>query len=343
MATSTNTHTPTPVSPSASDRAAALLRRSLVWDNHGCMPVGAPYGTAFMPQLQRYRAAGVDVVTLNIGFGDMGPEEHLRTLAALRHWLLARPGEYLLADSPQAIEAARGSGRLAVAFDIEGANAIADQLSLLQLYRDLGVRWMLLAYNNNNRVGGGCQDDDGGLTAFGREVLAEMERLRMLVCLSHTGHRTAADVLALAQRPVMFSHSNPSALQAHPRNISDELIRACAATGGVIGINGVGPFLGDNDNRSQTFARAIDHVVQLVGPGHVALGLDYVFDSAELDAYLDKMAHTFPPELGYAKGMRMVAPEQLPEVVGLLLQWGYGEADLQQVLGGNLLRLANMA
>jgi membrane dipeptidase len=133
-------------------RARSVLGRSLVWDNHACMPVGAPYATSFLPQLQRYREVGVTAVTLNIGFGDMGPEEHLRTLAALRHWVRERPADYVLADSAQAIEAAHADGRLAVGFDIEGANAIGEQLSLLQLYRELGVRWMLLAYNNNNRV-----------------------------------------------------------------------------------------------------------------------------------------------------------------------------------------------
>jgi hypothetical protein len=124
---------------------------------------------------------------------------------------------------------------------------------------------MLLAYNRSNRVGGGCQDEDMGLTPFGRDVVQEMERLDMLVCLSHTGHRTARDVLAMAQRPVIFSHSNPATLRPYPRNIPDELIRACAETGGVVGISGIGAFLGDNDSRSEIYARHIDHVVKLVG------------------------------------------------------------------------------
>jgi membrane dipeptidase len=320
--------------------AAALLRDSLVWDNHGCMPVGRPHDTSFLPQLQRYRASGVSAVMLNVGFGDMDIEGHVRTLASLRHWIKARPDEYVLIATADDIDQARASDRLAVGFDIEGANAVADQLSLVQLYYDLGVRWMLLAYNSNNRVGGGCQDEDGGLTSFGREVVAEMERVGLQVCVSHTGHRTVSDVLGMATKPVIFSHSNPSALRAHPRNIPDDLIRACAATGGVVGINGIGSFLGDNDNRSQTFARHIDHVAQLVGPQHVALGLDYVFDTQELDDYLDKMGHTFPAELGYEKGVRMVAPEQLEAVVQTLMEWGYSDADLRAVLGGNLMRLA---
>ena len=85
-----------------------------------------------------------------------------------------------------------------------------------------------------------------------------------------------------------------------------------------MGINGIGSFLGQNDDRSETFARHVDHVAQLVGPQHVALGLDYVFDTQELDDYLAKMGHNFPAELGYKKGMRMVAPGQLTSVVATL-------------------------
>ena len=329
-----------PTPPPAASSAARLLRSSVVWDNHGCMPVGRPHDTSFLPQLQRYRAAGVSAVMINVGFGDMGVEDHLRTLASMRHWLRARPDEYLLIDTADDIDRAHTSGRLAVGFDIEGANAVADQLSLVSLYHELGVRWMLLAYNNNNRAGGGCQDADTGLTAFGRELVAEMERVGMQVCCSHTGHRTVRDVFAVATRPVIFSHSNPSAVHAHPRNIPDDLIRACAATGGVVGINGIGSFLGQNDNTNETFAHHVDHVAQLVGPQHVALGLDYVFDTQEMDDYLAKMAHTFPPELGYQKGMRMVAPEQLEGIVQALQKLGYSDADLRAVLGGNLMRLA---
>ena len=329
-----------PTPPPAASSAATLLRSSIVWDNHGCMPVGRPHDTSFLPQLQRYRAAGVSAAMINVGFGDMGVEDHIRTLASMRHWLRARPDEYLLIDTADDIDRAHASGRLAVGFDIEGANAVADQISLVSLYHELGVRWMLLAYNNNNRAGGGCQDADAGLTAFGRELVAEMERVGMQVCCSHTGHRTVRDVFAVATRPVIFSHSNPSAVHAHPRNIPDDLIRACAATGGVVGINGIGSFLGQNDNTNETFAHHVDHVAQLVGPQHVALGLDYVFDTQEMDDYLAKMAHTFPPELGYQKGMRMVAPEQLEGIVQALQKLGYGDADLRAVLGGNLMRLA---
>lgn len=319
--------------------ARQLIDAVPVWDHHACLPL-RPNDPAFLPQLARHKAAGFDAITVNIGFGEQGPEEHLRMIAALRHWLMARPEEYLLLLEADDVERARSTGRLAVGFDIEGANAVGDQLSLIQLYYDLGVRWMLMAYNTSNRAGGGCQDEDGGLTNFGRAMVAEMERVGMLLCLSHTGHRTVREVLAMATQPLIFSHSNCAALHPHPRNIPDELIRACAATGGVVGINGVGIFLGKNDISSDTYARHVDHVVQLVGPAHVSIALDYVFDMRELEEHLEKMKGTFPPGLGYEMGARFVPPEQLEEIVVTLQGWGYSDADLTALLGGNLLRLA---
>ena len=319
--------------------ARKLIDAVPVWDHHACLPL-RPNDPSFLPQLLRHKAAGFDAITVNIGFGEQGPEEHLRMIAALRHWLLARPQEYLLLQQAGDVERARATGRLAVGFDIEGANAVGDQLSLIQLYYDLGVRWMLMAYNTSNRAGGGCQDEDGGLTNFGRAMVQEMERVGMLLCLSHTGHRTVREVLAMATQPLIFSHSNCAALHAHPRNIPDELIRACAATGGVVGINGVGIFLGKNDISSETYSRHVDHVVQLVGSAHVSIALDYVFDLSELEEHVEKMKGTFPPGLGYELGARFVPPEQLEEIVVTLQGWGYSDTDLTALLGGNLLRLA---
>ena len=263
--------------------ARSLLASSLVWDNHGCMPL-RPFDEEFLPELELYRSSGVDVAMLNIGFGEQGVEEHLRTLAHFRRWIAARNDRYLLIETVDDIRRARETGRLAVGFDIEGANGIGDQVSLISLYYDLGVRWMLMAYNRNNLVGGGCQDDDQGLTDFGRDVLNEMERVGMVACCTHTGYRTASEVLDFSRNPVIFSHSSPRALHDHARNIPDDLILACARTGGVICLNGIGIFLGNNDTSTETYFRHMDHVVQLVGAGHVGIGLDYVFDTSELDA-----------------------------------------------------------
>ncbi len=321
-------------------RAAALMQDSLVWDNHACMPL-RPDDLSFLPQLERHRAMGANVVMLNVGFGDQGVEEHIRMLASMRDWLASNSERYRLIESVSDIETARAAGQLAVGFDIEGANAIADQVSLVRLYRDLGVRWMLIAYNRNNRAGGGCQDEDSGLTDFGRRMIDAMDEVGMVLCCTHTGYRTALEAMAYAKGPTIFSHSNARALKDHPRNIGDDLIRACAAKGGVIGINGIDLFLNDShDFSGRAVAQHVDHVAQLVGAQHVGLGLDFVFDQQELDDYLAKMKATFPAGLGYHAGINMVPPETIPEVVEDLLQRGYRDEDITAILGGNWMRVA---
>ncbi len=319
----------------------SLLERSIVWDNHGCMPLD-PGSEDLLPQLERYRAGGVTLVSLNIGFGQQGVEEHFRVLAHFRRWIAARPGEYVLVATADDVERAKASGRLGVTFDIEGANAIADQLSLIGAYYDLGVRWMLIAYNLPNRVGGGCMKDDPGLTEFGEAFVREMNRVGMTICCTHTGERTTYDVIEHSAYPVIFSHSNPHALWEHKRNIRDGVIRACAAKGGVVCINGVGLFLGQNDTRSETVAKNIDYVAKLVGIDHVGIGLDYVFDQEEVERYVAGNPEMFGEDAKAVKehGCGFVAPEQIPEIVACLQAMGYADADLQRVLGLNLLRIA---
>jgi membrane dipeptidase len=316
----------------------ALLDESFVWDNHGCMPL-RPHDADFLPLLARYKANGVNAVTLNVGFGEQGIEEHVRVIANFRRWLAENDRDYMLATSVEDIERARRDGKLAVMFDIEGMNAVADQTSMVQLYYDLGVRWMLVAYNRNNPAGGGCQDEDQGLSAFGRQILDEMARVGMIACCSHTGPRTVMDVMAYSSRPVIFSHSNARAVFDHPRNVTDEALKACAATGGVVGANGIGLFIGRGDDLVGGLIRHIDHIVQLIGIDHVGLGLDYVFDMSELEDLLTN-PEIFPPELGYGGGFSMVGPESMEELVTGLSRLGYADGDLRALLGGNLLRVA---
>jgi membrane dipeptidase len=320
--------------------SAALHRAGrVVWDNHACAPL-RPGDTEFLPALERYRDAGFTTVSLNVGFALDPADQQFAMLKTFRDWVSARPGQYALVSTVDDVRRSASDGRLGVLFDIEGMALLEGQLELMaQLYAQ-GVRWMSITYNKNNAIGGGCQDEDGGLTAFGREVIAEAKRVGMVVCCSHTGHRTCRDVMEVTENPIIFSHSNASAIHKHARNIGDDLIVSCARTGGVVGVNGIGLFLGDNDNRTETYVRHLDHMVQLVGPAHVAIALDYVFDSTELDEYLAKNPQLFPPSEGYAAGLRMVAPEALPDVCDQLVRLGYSDDDLEQILGGSLLRVA---
>lgn len=327
-----------------SERTRTLLKRTLCWDNHACMPL-RPGDTSFLPQLERVKTAGFDVISLNVSFDVVDPRDAFLVLATFRHWIHQHSDRYVLVNSVADIERAKSQGQLAVMFDIEGGNAVAAHPGLVEIFYQLGVRWMLLAYNKNNTLGGGCMDDDSGLTAYGRQIIDEMERVGMVLCCAHVGHRTAREAMEYARHPVIFSHSNPAGVYRHVRNVPDDLMLACARGGGVVNINGVGQFLGVSstgapDNSTDTLLRHIDYAVQLVGPRHVGIGLDYVFDLSELTEYLQKSPQNFPLSSGQPGSYTQVEPERFPAIAEALLQWGYKEEDVQGILGHNNLRIA---
>jgi membrane dipeptidase len=316
----------------------SIFADAVVWDNHTC-PTIRPGHADSLAELERHRRAGVDIVALNVGFDAVPPSDAIVLLADFRRWLRAHAADYVLVEGVADIEAAKRAGKLGVLFNIEGGNALHGHASMVSLYYELGVRWMLFAYNRTNALAGGCQDIDTGLTDFGREVLHEMERVGMMVCCSHIGERSALEIMELASRPVIYSHSNPLGKWPHARNISDHAMRACARTGGVVGINGIGIFLGENDARVETLVEHVDYALRLIGPNHVAIGLDYAFDDEEVYTFVKAHPETYPPEK-YPNGIEMVPPESFPRIAELLLARGWSDADVRKVMGANLVRLA---
>lgn len=320
-------------------RARDIFDASLVWDNHACFPLVAD--EQCLSGLERYLEAGVTCVHINIGDSDVSLERQIRVVAAYRAYIAAHPQRYTFADSVESILTAKSTGRLAVCFDVEGMHAMENQLSLLGLYHTIGVRWMLIAYNRRNLMGGGCHDaEDIGLTALGRRAVAEMDRLGIVKDCSHTGYRTCRDVLEASTLPVNFSHSNPRGLVDHPRNIPDDLIRGCARTGGVVGINGIGLFLGSNDIRTENLVGHINYVADLVGTEHVGLGLDHVIAGGGDALDVSGAPDFWPAGFGYEPGVRMVEPERIPRIAEELLRTGHCGADVKKILGGNFLRVA---
>jgi membrane dipeptidase len=322
-----------------SDRAAELYASTLVWDDHSGFE---PHVHSDLKELQRWRRAGVDYLSIGIGYDVMTWHETIKVLAIFRAWLSARPGEFVLARTAAEITGAKREGKLAATFDIEGMNALAGEVAMVGLYYELGVRQMLFAYNRNNDAGGGCHDTDIGLTAFGRDVVQEMNRVGMLVDCSHSSYRTTMEAMEISTAPVVFSHSNPVGRWDHPRNITDEQIKACAQSGGVIGINGLGIFLGDNDIRVGTIAEHIDYVAELVGVAHVGIGLDYAFEEEDLGDLLGGNADIWPPGYGYdTPDIQFAAPAYLPAIADELLRRGYSDKDVCGVLGANFFRVAS--
>lgn len=325
----------------ADNAARAALSRGVVWENHCCVDFGEI--EAGMAGLARYRRAGVDVVHVNIGAGDEKLEDMVRAAATMRRWLRQHPDQYVLALGVADIRRAKADGKLAVCFDIEGAHAIGGRIELVELFYELGVRWMSLVYNRRNELGSGCHDaDDTGLTATGRRLLAEMDRVGMVKDVAHAGYRTAMDVCTESARPVTISHSNPLALTDHPRCVPDDLMRACARTGGVLGISGIGIFLGNNDASTPQLVRSIDYAVEIMGIDHVGIGTDYVFmDPDVLTRLLLDKPHLWPNGYAYDQSLRMAQPEQFPELADALARRGYDDAALERIFGGNFLRVAS--
>ena len=314
---------------------------ALVWDQHGCLPLRPDVSA--VDDLRAYAEAGVDFVSINVGMDSTPPLEAVRVLSAFRYGVLQRVERYALVRSAPDVVRAKATGRLGIAFDLEGTEPLDGSLDMVRTYYDLGVRTMLIAYNAPNRAGGGCHGDpETGLTNFGRAVVREMNQVGMLVDASHCSRRTTFDLFEASQAPVVFSHSVPAGVKQHPRNIDDDQMKACAQTGGVIGINGVGIFLGSNDASTQSLVRAIDYAVQLVGAEHVGIGLDFVFDMDELTALIAANVNTFPKGYGYESGTpAFVSPRQLTEVHGALVELGYPDAAVAGILGANFLRVAS--
>jgi membrane dipeptidase len=318
------------------ERAARVHADSVVWDDHSGF---TPAVDADLPQLQRWIDSGITYISIDVGFDALPPKEAIANLAAFRAWVEKHPGQYRLVNTADDILEAKRDGKLAIAFDIEGMNALEGDVNMVSLFYRLGVRQMVLAYNLNNEAGGGCHDDDQGITPFGRAVIREMNRVGMMVDCTHCGPRTAIEAMEASSAPTIFSHSNARALYNHERNISDDLIKACGKTGGVVGINGAGNFLDDPEASTTAMIRHITHVCELIGPEHVGIGLDYDWDR-DFKPIKDK--RFWPAGRGYENrgNFKDAPPEQLPHLTAGLLQNGFSESEVKGIMGGNFLRLA---
>ena len=316
-----------------------MPKRSFVWDAHAGL---FPSLEMDLKILEHWLKDNVNYLSVNVGFDVMSRDETLATLAAYRRWLLAHTDQFLLAEKLSDIDLARSTGRLAISFDIEGMNALGGDINMVEIYHTLGVRQMLFAYNLNNAAAGGCHDADIPLTQFGIEILAEMNRVGIMVDASHTGYKTSMDLIDRSGTPVVFSHSNPTSVWQHQRNITDEQIQACAARGGVVGLNGLAIFAGDNDSSSETLLRHLFRLIDIAGPAHVGLGFDYTPDvSIDIGSILRARPDYWPAGQQYdTVNIGHSGPSKIPELVNGMQARGMSEEEIRGILGENFARVA---
>lgn len=312
------------------------------WEAHACLLL---HPDASFAPIDRLRAAGVNYVSINVGM-DLNPlSQVLSVIAGFRASIAAAPDKYVLAASVADILEARAGGRIAIGFDLEGALPLQEQPAMVALYAALGVRQIHFAYNRNNSVADGCHDTERGLTPLGVRMVAAVNAARLLMDCSHTGRRCSLDIMNASSRPVIFSHSNPLALVEHGRNITDEQIRACAATGGVVCVSGFSRFLGKPAPSAEDVARHAAYVAGLVGARHAGIGLDMSYPEPGLDEDPPPPydpGYWWPRDKGYGPpaGVACEPVAAWGALPGALRRCGMsaGEADL--VMGGNMLRVA---
>jgi len=254
--------------------------------------------------------------------------QQLEQLDIARRILEAYPDAFGFAGSASDVERVFGSGRIASLFGIEGGHVIENSLGALRAFYDAGVRYMGLTHFANTDWADSATDSAvvGGLSPFGEEVVREMNRMGMLVDLSHVSPATMSDALDVAEAPVIFSHAGAKALADHPRNVPDSILVRLRDNGGVLMQLFYPPYLTVEEGATTTVATVadhIEHVRNVAGIDHVGIGSD--FDGI--------------PE--YVPGLEDVST--YPALFVELVERGWSDDDLRKLAGGNVLRVMREA
>lgn len=318
-----------------------LAYNALIWDNSLSWDP-SKYGD--IEHIKRFKKIGIDVIGLSVAFRNIeGIGIVIRTIAKLYDEIKKYPHMVVLCKSVQDILTARDEKKVAVFLTFQETIPFEENLTLVGFFYELGVRHASLAYNIRNSVGDGCAEPgDAGLSLFGKLVVREMNRVGMIVDGAHAGHRTTMEAMEISEAPFTFSHTNVYAIHPHFRNVRDDQIKACAKTGGVIGITGYGEYVGEIAPKPETFFKHVDYIAQMVGVEHVGIGLDYVRNYKNFfDTAVIPRQNLWPlPPGGKRKYCKFLEPEKLLDVIELLVKHGYSERDIKCFLGENFVRMA---
>lgn len=307
-----------------------------------------------------------------LGYGDILEESGLTAVALTTPWpwdtfdvaiqraeeyyqLVARDPRFRLIESADDIRQAKENRQIGIILFAQSPSPIGDRLARVETMARLGFRVIQLTYSERNHVGDGCNEPSNvGLSIFGRELIRELNRHGIVVDLSHAGQRTALEAVEVSEDPVIVSHASVIERYPNPRNISNELIDAVAASGGMIGLTTFAPLNWNGDPTHpatlEEYLDAVDYVVERVGVDHVGIGTDSeATQGAYPQALRAELALRYPNlTSGYFEAFGADAPRQvvgfrgmrdLPLITAGLLERGYGAEDVAKVVGGNLLRV----
>ncbi len=334
---------------------AELTRKIGIFNSHDDFPLiiakqrfAGVYDSLRTYWIPQFRAGGVSVAVGAIFTPTIYvPEGSLRhalwVLDALFTEIEGNAGDIELARSVSDIKRITLQGKIAVVLALEGAEPLGPDLSTLRLLHRLGLRMASLTHARRTLFGDGNFENEtrGGLSHIGRKAVKEMNRLGIIVDVTHASDQTAWDILETSTKPVIASHSNARGVQDHLRNVTDDMIRAIAGAGGVIGVVAVPSFVTDDEATVTKWVDHIEHIVNLVGIDHVGVGADFFHYGWQVGAApgiaeIDWGLMSSPVRAEFA-GMQ--SPEDLPALTPELLKRGFAEGDLQKIYHDNYLRV----
>lgn len=292
--------------------------------------------------LPGFTAGGVDLIVSaifihNFFLPEMGLRKALDQVSHLLEEMDETPGLFRICTSPSEARAARKAGELGLLLSLEGADPLQNDLGLLRIFYQLGVRALGLVWSRRNYAADGCsfqsvtEGRKGGLTAFGVQLIEKAEKLGMVVDVSHLNDEGFWDVMEVAQQPVIASHSNCRALAGSMRNLTDAQIEALAKKGGVIGMNAQSALIQDDHSQTgvEQLVDHVDRIVSIAGIQHVGVGFDF--------------CDSFKDFLSMARDLDtrdiIHGHQEFTLFTAALVRRGYSDEDIRMVLGGNFMRV----
>jgi membrane dipeptidase len=339
-----------------SSSAAELYRRAFVLDCNSGPPwtYTTQEGHLPLPQsdLDMVRDSGVDVAKWSLGGADFA--ETVQDIAYVEQMIEVHSAYFMQVRIPADMDRAKRDRRMGIIFSFESVDMLEGKLERIELFRNLGVRVMQLSYNRKSPFGAGVMEPNGGgLTPLGHEAVKTMNARGIAIDLSHANPQTTLDAIAASSRPVIMSHAGCAAVHQHPRNKTDEQLRALAAKDGVVGIYDL-PFLAASPKQPtlDDYMAHMEHALNVAGEDHVGVGSDVPinpFDTspkgmAELNKFEEERQRSGlaapeedrPP---YVIGLNV--PRKIEIIADQLLKRGRPARAVEKIVGGNFARVLN--